>query len=211
MTGSGIRAEVGVTGRSVCRIVEASTSVDVVSVSRSASSTTNEVAVEFTADSEPAAVDATEVFSYDGRSIYRFERPARPEPACPCNLIECNGYPVRHTEVNAGTVVLTFVAEDIESLRDVITALKDRYDVSLRYLTRSATVSEGSDLVFVDRSVLTERQREVLETAHEMGYFDHPKRANAEEVADTLEINASTFAEHVSAAQSKLLETILEE
>nr|WP_321166786.1 helix-turn-helix domain-containing protein [Salinigranum halophilum] len=113
--------------------------------------------------------------------------------------------------MNAGTVVLTFVAEDIESLRDVITALKDRYDVSLRYLTRSATVSEGSDLVFVDRSVLTERQREVLETAHEMGYFDHPKRANAEEVADTLEINASTFAEHVSAAQSKLLETILEE
>lgn len=210
MTGSGIRADVNVTGSSVCRIVDASKAVDVLSVSRSASATTSDSTVEFTADSGEATVDAREVFSYDGRTIYRFERPAREEPACACNLIECNGYPIRHTEVNDGTVVLSFVAEDIESLRHVITALKEQYDVSLQCLTRSATVNEGSDLVFVDRSVLTERQREVLETAHEMGYFDHPKRANAEEVAATLDINGSTFAEHVSAAQSKLLEAILE-
>jgi hypothetical protein len=50
----------------------------------------------------------------------------------------------------------------------------------------------------------------VLETAHEMGYFEHPKRANATEVAEALGINGSTFAEHVSTAQSKILESILE-
>jgi predicted DNA binding protein len=106
--------------------------------------------------------------------------------------------------------VLSFVARDLESVREIVTVLKEQYDVSLECLTRSATADGESDRVFVDRSVLTERQREVLETALEMGYFDHPKNANATEVAAALDISRSTFAEHVSAAQSKLLQSILE-
>lgn len=43
-----------------------------------------------------------------------------------------------------------------------------------------------------------------------MGYFDHPKGANATEVADVLDITQATFAEHLSAAQRKLLSTILD-
>lgn len=208
--GSGVRAEVRVTGQSVCRVVDASETGDVVSVSRSAPPTADDVTVEFTTDSESNPVDAREVFSYDGKTIYRYERPAGLEPACACELIECNGYPVRHAEVAAGAVVLSFVARDIESLREVITVLKDRYDVSLECLTRSTAADGETDRVFVDRAVLTDRQHEVLETALEMGYFEHPKRANASEVAERLGINGSTFAEHVSAAQSKLLESILE-
>lgn len=56
---------------------------------------------------------------------------------------------------------------------------------------------------------LTDRQREVLESAHGMGYFDHPKGANAGEVAAELGVSRSTFAEHLAAAQSKVLESIL--
>lgn len=211
MTGSGIHAEVKISGSSVCRVVDASKKAEVASVSRSAAPTTDGTTVEFTADSGADTIDASEVFSYDSKGIYRFEQPASEESACACDLIERNGYPTRHTEVDAGAVVLSFVAEDIKSLRDVIAALKTQYDISLQCLTRSSIADDESDLVFVDRSVLTERQREVLETAHEMGYFDHPKQANAAEVAAALDINGSTFAEHVSAAQSKLLESILEE
>jgi hypothetical protein len=210
MTGNGVRAEVRITGQSVCRVVDASEAGDVVSVSRSATPTADDVTVEFTVDSESIPVDAKEVFSYDGKTIYRYERPAGSDPACACELIECNGYPVRHAEVDTGAVVLSFVARDIESLREVVTVLKDRYDVSLECLTRSTVADGETDRVFVDRAVLTDRQREVLETALEMGYFEHPKRANATEVAERLGINGSTFAEHVSAAQSKLLESILE-
>jgi predicted DNA binding protein len=211
MAGNGIRAEVRVDEPSVCRVADASERADVVSVSRSAPPTTDDITVEFTADSELTSVDAQGVFSYDGKTIYRFDRATGSEPACACDLIERNGYPVRHTEVDSGAVLLAFVAEDIETLRDVITGLKERYEgVSLQCLTRSSAIGGKRDLVFVDRSVLTDRQREVLETAHEMGYFEHPKGANATEVADALDINGSTFAEHVSTAQSKLLESILE-
>ncbi len=63
----------------------------------------------------------------------------------------------------------------------------------------------------MDRGRLTARQREVLETAFEMGYFERPRRANATEVAAELGIGPSTFREHVSAAETKLLEDVLGE
>jgi predicted DNA binding protein len=56
---------------------------------------------------------------------------------------------------------------------------------------------------------LTDRQREVLRTAHEMGYFEYPRGANAGEVATALDIEPSTFTEHLNAAQSKLLDELL--
>jgi hypothetical protein len=211
MTDSGVHAEMRVTDPAVCRVVDASNSEEVVSVSRATSRVTDEVTVEFTTESGSVPVDAEEVFSYDGKAIYRFERPAGTEPACACEVVECRGNPVRHTEVDDGTVVLSFVADDLDELGRIVTELKEQYeDVSLQCLTRSAATDDETDLVFVDRAVLTARQREVLETAHELGYFDHPKGANATEVAAALGINRSTFVEHLSAAQSKLLESILE-
>ncbi|WP_455429089.1 helix-turn-helix domain-containing protein [Haloarcula regularis] len=64
--------------------------------------------------------------------------------------------------------------------------------------------------MLVDRGQLTDRQREVLETAVEMGYFEYPKGANAGEVAEALDITVSTFAEHLAAAETKLLGSIVE-
>lgn len=57
---------------------------------------------------------------------------------------------------------------------------------------------------------LTDRQREVLEVAHEGGFFDRPKAHNSEELAASLGINRSTFLQHLRAAQRKLLDEVLE-
>jgi predicted DNA binding protein len=43
-----------------------------------------------------------------------------------------------------------------------------------------------------------------------MGYFNHPRDANATAVAEDLDISPATFAEHLALAQSKLLDSILE-
>jgi predicted DNA binding protein len=66
------------------------------------------------------------------------------------------------------------------------------------------------DRVFINRGRLTDRQREVLETAYEMGYFERPKQANATEIATDLGIAQSTFTEHLMTAQRKLLDDALE-
>ena len=51
----------------------------------------------------------------------------------------------------------------------------------------------------------------MVETAHEMGYFEYPRGANAEEVAAELDVHPSTLAEHLAAAQAKLLDQLLVE
>jgi hypothetical protein len=211
MDDCGVHAEVEVSNSSMCRVADASTGGAVESVSRSAEADDETVTVEFTAESGAEPMEAREVFSYDGRTVYRYERDVGSEPSCACELIEGHGPPVRHIEADTGTVVLSFVAPTLDDLRDITADLREQYDgVSLRRLTRSADVEDERDLVFVDRAALTDRQREVLETAHEMGYFEHPKESNATEVAAVLGINRSTFAEHLAAAQSKLLDALLD-
>ncbi|MFC7230794.1 helix-turn-helix domain-containing protein [Saliphagus sp. GCM10025308] len=48
----------------------------------------------------------------------------------------------------------------------------------------------------------------MLETAHEMGYFEYPRTSNAGDVANALGITRSTFGEHLAAAQRKVLQTL---
>ena len=55
----------------------------------------------------------------------------------------------------------------------------------------------------------TPRQREVLETAFEFGYFDVPREATTEAVGDALDLDASTVREHLQRAQHNLLSELL--
>lgn len=56
---------------------------------------------------------------------------------------------------------------------------------------------------------LTDRQREVLETAFELGYFDVPRAASTDDVAAALDIDDSTVAEHLQRAEHNLLAELL--
>ena len=53
---------------------------------------------------------------------------------------------------------------------------------------------------------LTDRQREALRTAYELGYFDIPRGASLAEVAAELEITASSVSERLRRAQTQLIE-----
>lgn len=153
--------------------------------------------------------DVSEIFSYGQKKVYRFTRERG--RGCPCELIEQFDCPVIDVHTRDGSLFLVFHARDMDELQHVIEELRDHYpDMDVQRLLRSQEDQADHNLVFVDRGDLTERQREVLEMAHEMGYFSHPKGANAGEVADALGITTSTFTEHLAAAQSKLLGSILD-
>jgi predicted DNA binding protein len=167
-------------------------------------------ALETVADADadqgvPESMDR--LFESSGAARYRFER--APD-ACVCETIETLGSPVSDVRAEDGTLVVTLHVADVEEVKEIIDQLRTEYDdVSLRLLQQTGD-SDQEDLVFVDRGSLTDRQREVLETAASMGYFEYPKGANASEVADALEISLSTFAEHLAAAQTKLLDDVLD-
>ncbi len=56
---------------------------------------------------------------------------------------------------------------------------------------------------------LTARQREVVETAWEMGYYEVPKAVAADEVAAELGLDSSTVNEHLQRAERNLLGELL--
>lgn len=52
---------------------------------------------------------------------------------------------------------------------------------------------------------LTDRQRDVLKTAYELGYYEVPRKASSETVAAELGLEVSTVTEHLQRAERNLL------
>lgn len=52
---------------------------------------------------------------------------------------------------------------------------------------------------------LTDRQREVIQTAYDMGYYEVPRPVSTEEVAAEFDLDSSTVAEHLQRAERNLL------
>jgi len=151
--------------------------------------------------------DASVVFDAGDAERVRFERDGTD---CICEAVEDRGTPVTDVRATRGTLHLTFHATDVETVRIVVADLQEAYgSVRIDRLSRTGD-GAADDLVLVDRSRLTGRQQEVLETAMEMGYFERPREANATQVAAELDIAPSTFAEHLASAQSKVLDSLLE-
>jgi hypothetical protein len=58
-------------------------------------------------------------------------------------------------------------------------------------------------------STLTDRQRDVLETAFEMGYYEVPRQTTHQDIAAALDLSGSTVDEHLQKAECRLIEQIL--
>ncbi|AGN02406.1 Bacterio-opsin activator HTH domain-containing protein [Salinarchaeum sp. Harcht-Bsk1] len=58
---------------------------------------------------------------------------------------------------------------------------------------------------------LTERQETVLRAAHERGYFEVPRKTTTAEIADALDLDDSTVAEHLQRAQRSIVDDLLAE
>lgn len=196
----------------LCPVVElataAGTTVDTVAASVSTDGASRGV-TEFSVDAEdPPDADATHLFSHGRTHRYRLVHEG--EPTCPCEWLGSFECPVARYVAGGGSLTLVFHAADYEELRTVVGALRERFpDVDIRRFVRSPGGDQSTDTVLVDRSKLTDRQLEVVSTAYEMGYFERPRRANATEVAETLDVSPSTVTEHLAAAERKLLADVL--
>jgi predicted DNA binding protein len=58
-------------------------------------------------------------------------------------------------------------------------------------------------------STLTDRQREVIETAFGLGYYEIPRRTTHEEIAAALDLSGSTIDEHLRKAEFRLMDQLL--
>ncbi|WIV67731.1 helix-turn-helix domain-containing protein [Natrialbaceae archaeon AArc-T1-2] len=210
---SGIRATVTVRNPAHCRLARVATAtgetVGRISRSTALPGPTGTV-TEFLATEVPDDVDATPVCPYGTATLYRLSHDG--DPDCPCECLGQFGCPIDRYVAEDGGVTLVFHVADFEQLQTVMGELRDRFsDVDVTRLLQ-APADERSDAgVFVDRDQLTDRQLEVVRTAYEHGYFERPRRTNATELAEELEITRSTVTEHLRTAQRKLLKDVFED
>lgn len=213
----GVRAEL-VVGGSACPLASLSADraapVSDVTWTRARDGSVTE---EFRIPSETASdsdaevpADATPVMDVGDGRVYQFER--EDTAVCACGVVEELGVPVTDVRAEDGDLLLTLHVESADQLREIVADLREVADsVSVRYLVHGATDGDDERTAVVDVGRLTDRQREVVETAVEMGYFEYPRSASATEVADSLDIDVSTFAEHLALAQAKLFDGLLAE
>ena len=91
--------------------------------------------------------------------------------------------------------------------QEAIAGTIDEYeDVGVRPELRKLGGYEGRSRP-LDR--LTDRQREVIQTAFDMGYYEVPRPVSTEEVAADLDLDSSTVAEHLQRAERNLLTVLL--
>ena len=82
-------------------------------------------------------------------------------------------------------------------------------DVQLLAKQESDTSFDPSLDTMLD--VLTPRQREVVETAYRVGYFDSPRHVSGKDVAEMFDFSNSTFHEHIRKAEQTLFENLIED
>lgn len=205
----GLTAAIRVSDPGGCPVATASAATDAAIDDVARGTVSDDTVVEeFSVDAaDPPLADLEEVYGDDDHGVYRFERDVGRN--CVCERIEAFGCPVTDVTATNGELRVVVRPDDLSTLKDMVERLREAYGcVRLEHLGRPAAPS-GGESVRVDLGRLTDRQRAVLETATESGYFEHPKGANAEEVAAELDISSATLRGHLAAAQTKLFEELL--
>lgn len=103
-----------------------------------------------------------------------------------------------------GQVHLRIVgASDV--IQAAVEAHPDAVDVEVRELSGALTTPDAPG------ATLSDRQRETVRVALDLGYYEHPSRATHADVADELGCAPSTASEHLSKAEAKLVRAIVVE
>ena len=104
--------------------------------------------------------------------------------------------------IYSNSVQMTVIG-DHEMLRAAIDELPESLTVSVDQV--GTYTPDRRDTL----SALTDRQLEVFRTAVESGYYEIPRRATHEEIADSLECAPSTVDEHLRKAESRVLQSLV--
>jgi len=108
------------------------------------------------------------------------------------------------TDFGGGEGLRVTLLGDDRTLQRVVANAPDAVDVQLE-----ETGEYQPDLDEVE-ALLTDRQRETLGTAVEMGYYEVPRETTHREIADTLGVAPGTVTEHLQKIESKVLGPLAE-
>ena len=132
------------------------------------------------------------------------------EPPVLSVVAALGGY-VEQLVIEDGTLDMTFHLAPNVDVRRVIDAVTETYP-DAEMLRRQQITRTPDDPRRIHRRLLTEltdRQHATLVAAYHAGYFEWPRGASGEEVAESLDIAPPTFAQHLRKAERKAFDVLL--
>ena len=153
--------------------------------------------------------DWKEVRTFDeGGGEVRFEQRLSDPPVT--SIVADHGGNVVSGTVENGEYTATVQLPPGTDVRRVVDRLRETY-LDVRIVGQRQVVREDPSSQQVLSTLaddLTERQRTAVEAGYFGGFFDWPRHRSGEEIADSLDIGASTFHQHVRKAERKLLDVV---
>ncbi len=107
-------------------------------------------------------------------------------------------YPLEFVRTDRSSLRIALLGPESE-LQAQITETREAIDVTIE---RVSSYEPAASRKF---GTLTERQREVLRTAVEKGYYDVPRRVTYEDIAIDLDCSAGAVGQHLRRIESELL------
>jgi len=127
-------------------------------------------------------------------------------------LLKCGGIPEDIVAGPDGTRVVVRLPRELD-VRVFLDRVGDTYP-NTELLSRRSVDRQSRDSVGILTTLeenLTERQREVLQTAFESGFFESPRETTGAELATLLGISQPTVTHHLREAQRRLFATLYSE
>lgn len=128
---------------------------------------------------------------------------------CICPVFEKHDCVPKMTGVDSGSIVVVLTIATRETLREIISDLRRvGATVDVEWLVNGA---DGTQTTEIEVSTITEKQREALELATELGYYETPRQTDLGDIADELGISESAASQRLNGAETKLVRGFLEE
>jgi predicted DNA binding protein len=120
------------------------------------------------------------------------------------------GGAVEEARIAAGDYHLTVHLSPSADLHHVIETVMETYPDADLVKRRQLTIRENDTPDRPDlTAALTDRQRMALNSALHAGFFEWPREATGEDVADLLDISPPTFHQHLRKAERSVFEELL--
>lgn len=153
-------------------------------------------------------VDAYPISTDEVGSVFEFTVPHW----CPVSRLTKAGGIIRSVVAEQGEARITAEILPGRAAGSLISSFLDTYPTAtLERKTvkqRNVPVLSSREVHKTMQSRLTPRQQEVVETAYTLGYYEQPRQASGEEVAEQLGIAQSTFCQHLRRGEQKLMQFI---
>ena len=150
----------------------------------------------------------TDMTCDDENTPDRMYRRSAVQPACPCPVFETHDCIPDLRGLRDGALVFVISVPSRGELRELVGGLREiGAEVSVEYLV---TGRDDQPVAEIDVSAITDKQRRALEVAREVGYYETPREAALEDVADRLGVSPSAVSQRLNAAETTLVRSLLD-